>query len=384
MNQPRSVGGLAPKYLNAGTVPHTDNQGLSHVFSFPDVQRVTSDARAFGVDVLYTDLHDIHLDFGGMWAYDGPTHDHLKSLVKDPFGPRVLQDLEPRIRTIAWDRLAAISTLDQGTLEIVEDFAAPVAADVICELLGADKAMGKQFALWLGEITSAPTPAQIPPQPDMVAYFRHFVEERRLHPQQQIADAVIAAQQRGYLVNGDPLSEWNVMSYLWVLIAAGMETTATTLGNAILSFVEFGVWEALRNDRSLIPIALEESARWNPAQPAIVRMARHTLRLGDYEIAEGTPVLAWVSAANRDRQVNGTGRIGPDPQTFDIRRNPNGHLTFGHGSHSCLGAPLARIETRVALEALLDRFPSLRLDPKIPAVYRPGFINSLVRAGFLC
>ena len=383
MNQPRSVGGLAPQYLNPATVPYTDEQGLSHVFSLPDVQRVTSD-RAFGVDVLYAALHDLHLDFGGMWAYDGPPHDQLRSLVKDPFSPRVLQDLEPRIRTIARDRMAAISTLDQGTIEIVEDFAAPVAAEVICDLLGVDKAMGQQFALWLDEITAAPTPAQIPPQPDMVAYFRHFVEERRLHPQQHLADAVIAAQQRGYLVNGTPLSEWHIMSYLWVLIAAGMETTATTLGNAVLSFVEFGVWETLRNDRRLIPIALEESARWNPAQPAIVRMARQTLRLGDFEIAEGTPVLAWVSAANRDWHVNGTGRIGPDPQTFDIRRNPNGHLTFGHGAHSCLGAPLARIETRVALEVLLDRFPSLKRDPTIPAVYRPGFINSLVRAGFLC
>ena len=373
----RGVGALPARFLDPATPVQFDEQwGSWHVFSYDDVSRTIIDDTCFSAD--YGPLFDVHPVFAGMWGADDPRHADLRAIAADPFRPRVLAELAPQIRAIADELLDEVLDRQQNTIEVMADLAKPLAFRVICLILDVDISDDRRLMQWQDELHAAQTMGQLPNQPDLVEYLRALLDARRRHPRQSLVDELISAQQRGYQVAGQPLSEWDLLGYMAMLLAAGSETAAAGLGNALVAFVQFDCLQQLHADRPAIATAFEEALRWNPPFPGIRRTVKQAVELGGRPIEAGKFVTAWVSAANRDAS-----RFS-QPDRFLMRRSPNRHLSLGWSKHHCLGAPLAQLELRIALEALLDRVPlPLRIDPAKPVEYRFGVVNSPREAHFI-
>jgi len=187
----------------------------------------------------------------------------------------------------------------------------------------------------------------------MIDYFSVLIEERRREPQDDLISSLLSAQ-----VDGEYLNKKELMGFFILLLVAGNVTTTNLIGNAFLCFDEYP--DALRQlyaDASLIPNAIEEVLRYRSPVSHMYRVVRETTTLDDKPVTPGSFMVAWIASANRDETQF------PHAATFDITRSPNRHLAFGHGIHFCLGAPLARLEAKVALEIMLARLPEMRRTP---------------------
>jgi len=377
---------LAPALLSARTPVHYDQGRQSwQVFSYADVLRVLTSHEEFSQEYLdETHMQPrtaapaiSHPAYAAMWGRDGDAHRDLRGLVREPFSTRTLKLLEQQIRAIADALLDGLLSTGTGEVEFMGAFARAFTNRVICNIMGVDMTYDTQFARWVEEFSAAQVINQVPPQLDLVAFFSQLLEERRHIPGQGLVDALIEAEHAGAQIAGKPLSEQDLQGYLFSLLFAGSETTGTSLGNALLAFVEYGCLEELAADHARLPVAIEESLRWNPSFPAVMLWARKDLSLGGHDVRAGQAVTAWVSAANRDPAKF------DDPDSFNSHRQPNPHLSFGWARHLCLGKPLAQLELRVAMEALLERLPlPVELAPDKPVTYRQGIVNALVEAHF--
>jgi cytochrome P450 len=209
-----------------------------------------------------------------------------------------------------------------------------------------------------------------------VRFFEELIAQRRRSPQAGLVDELLAAQAAGHLVDGRPMTDWDLIGYFAMLLAAGVDTTSTSIGNALLFLTEFGHWERLRADPSLIPNAVEETLRWYPGFPGVRRYVLADTELGGHRLSAGQWATGWLTSANRDP------RQFPDPDVFDIHRRPNRHLTLGVGRHHCLGAPLARLELRILLEEAVRRLPGLRRDPAASLRRRVWLVDPVEEAHF--
>ncbi len=217
----------------------------------------------------------------------------------------------------------------------------------------------------------------LPSQPDQRAFFEELIARRRASPQEGLVDELIAAQAAGHLVDAAPMSDLDLVGSFAMMLAAGVDTTAASVGNALLFLTEYGHWDALRADPSLIPNAVEETLRWCPAFAGVRRYVIADTMLGGQAVAAGQWATGWLSSANRDPE-----RFA-DPDTFDIQRRSNAHLTFGTGRHYCLGAPLARLELRILVEEAVARLPGLRRNVTRPISRREWMVDGLDEAHFL-
>jgi cytochrome P450 len=289
-------------------------------------------------------------------AKDGDDHRRLRRLVTKAFTPRMVEQLRPRIQEIAdalIDRVA-----DRGSMELVDDFAFPLPITVIAELLGIPVDDQGRFREWSNSFVLPPMTPELQEQlarhtDEFVAYLDELFARRRAQPTADLVTALVQAEDAG-----DHLSENELYSMVVLLIVAGHETTVSLITNATLALLSYPEQLAeLRADPSLMPEAVEELLRYDsPVERTITRWVAADGELGGRLLRRGDFVIAVVGSANRDDAQF------PDADSLDVRREAAGkHVGFGRGPHYCLGAPLARLETEIALETLFRRLPNLRL-----------------------
>ncbi|MFJ1925375.1 MULTISPECIES: cytochrome P450 [unclassified Streptomyces] len=289
-----------------------------------------------------------------MLEMDAPDHTRLRKLVAREFTARRIEALRPRVRQITDGLLDAM--VPAGRADLVDAFAFPLPITVICELIGVPDLDRDAFRLLSNGVVS---PAGATEEGDAVramgGYLAELIENKRRSPGEDLLSALIAARYE----DEDALSPDELVGMAFLLLVAGHETTVNLISNGVRALLEHPEQlAALRADFGLIDGAVEEMLRYDgPVEAATFRFARESVPIGSATIAKGDSVLVALAGADRD-----PGRY-PEPDRFDIRRDAQGHLAFGHGTHFCLGAPLARMEGRIAVRALLERCPGLELDP---------------------
>ncbi len=324
-------------------------RGTWQVFLYDDVQRVLSDHSAFS-SRMGGGSHAIGSSLIGQ---DPPLHTRLRALVTQAFTPKAVARMQPRIEDIVRGLLDR--ALPRGEMDLVADFAYPLPATVIAELLGIPAEDQHRFKAWSDAVVAGGQgdggAGYRQAQQEMAVYFREVVGRRLREPGEDLISGLLAAE-----VDGRRLDPMELFGFCVLLLVAGHETTTNLLGNAVLCFDEHPeVAERLRAEPGLLPAAVEEVLRYRSPVQVMFRTAAADVRLGGQDLQAGDRVAAWIGSANRDeRQFPGAGR-------FEASRTPNRHLAFGHGIHFCLGAPLARLEARVALGALLQRCRGLRI-----------------------
>ena len=340
---------------------HVDpHSGVLSVFGYDHVQRVLSDYEAFSSERGPRDGSASSALGTSLISSDPPRHRQLRNLVTQAFTPRAIARLAPRITTIISELLDLVA--GAGRMDFIADLADPLPVIVIAEMLGIPTAERVRFKRWSDAIVSTsavPAAGQLSfmdAQREMAFYFSRLLADRRADPRDDLISHLIAAE-----IDGQRLTEIELIGFCVLLLVAGNETTTNLLGNAILCFDEHpDVYERLRAQPDLIPSAIEEVLRYRSPVQSMFRSATGETNLDGVVTRPGQPVVAWIGSANRDEAQF------PNADVFDIERAPNRHLAFGHGIHFCLGAPLARLEARLALEAITTRFRTIRRIPDAP------------------
>ena len=353
------------KMRESDPVAYDEKNKIWTLFRYEDVLRVTSDYSTFSSEQVMTSeqaleslrkegISEEDLPTQSILSLDPPRHRQLRSLVSQAFTPRSIALLTPRITQIAHEYLDKVAPT--GRMDIIQDLSYPLPVIVIAELLGVPTEDRAQFKRWSDGLISPAPDAVNSVVVEMNRYFRPIIAERRSSPREDLISGLVAAE-----VDGEKLTERELLSFCVILLVAGNVTTTNLIGNAILCFDEHPeVMDQLREDLSLLPIAIEEVLRYRSPVQILVRAAAEDTVIGGKEIKQGQFVVPYIGSANRD------GAQFPEPDVFDIRRTPNRHVAFGHGIHFCIGAPLARLETRIAFEALLTRFKNIRRVQETP------------------
>ena len=289
-------------------------------------------------------------------AMDPPRHTRMRALVSRGFTPRRIAELEPRIRAIANGHIDCF--IAAGRCDFIKDFAGKFPMDVISEMLGVPEADRDQLRAWADTVvhreegmTDVP-PAGMEAAMHMLGYFNGLVAEHRAHPRDDLTAALLAAE-----IDGDRLDDLEILGFLFLMIIAGNETTTKLLGNAVYWLAHNPEQRRLvMADPETIPRWVEETLRYDGSTQALARTVVGDVELHGRTMRDGDRVVLLVGSANRDE------RVFPDPERYDLMRDTNAMLSFGQGTHFCLGAALARLEARVALEEVQRRFPGYTVD----------------------
>jgi len=332
---------------------------------YDDVKKVLSDYENFSSDFRRAFRPGEELDQSSkisLIASDPPVHSKLRGLVTKAFTPRAVASLETRIGVLTHELLDGVA--GAGRMDLVQDLAYPLPVMVIAEMLGVPASDRGQFKVWsdkvvrsADEIFSSTQDAQrTQPEADaplgageMGAYFKTIIAERRANPQDDLISGLVAAE-----MDGEKLSEWDLLDFCSLLLVAGNVTTTNLITNAVMVLLEHkDALEAVRANPALLPDALEEVLRFRSPVQFMFRVSSAETELGGRLLPPNQRVIALIGSANRDEaQFENANR-------FDISRKPNRHIAFGVGVHYCLGAPLARLEAKVVLNILLQRLPNL-------------------------
>ncbi|MET0578543.1 MAG: cytochrome P450 [Ilumatobacteraceae bacterium] len=290
-----------------------------------------------------------------MLAVDPPDHTRLRGLVAQAFAPSRIAALEPRLERIAEELLDDVERKGP-VVDLVAGFAVPFPFRVIGELLGVPEAdqptLHDAFRTLFQPWSGSPPPAAVAASATIVASLEQLVDSHTACAADDLVGVLV-----GTHADGEQLSRQELLSSLFQLIVAGHDTTASLIGNGLVALLDHpDQLRLLVAEPRRIPDAVEEMIRFSaPVPHATFRVTTEPVELDGVEIPAGQQVLVCIGGANRDPSVRN------EPDRFDVRRPPRLHLGFGHGIHYCLGAPLARVEGRIAFEALLRRFPDLGL-----------------------
>ncbi|MGZ3609988.1 MAG: cytochrome P450 [Ktedonobacteraceae bacterium] len=335
---------------------------LWQVFRYEDVLSILTDYSRFS-------SHAYELTGGflsnSLIAKDPPDHRKLRNLVNQAFTPRAVAHLSDRVTQITQELLDEVR--HKGAMDIVADIAFPLPAKVIAELLGVPAEDWNIFQRWArvdGSDAASRRESGQSMQEEMFDYFTNLLEERRRSPREDLISSLSVAE-----VDGERLSEPELLSFCTLLLAAGQETTKNLITNAIVCLTDHREsMERLINEPALMPTAIEEILRFLPPVWFLFRQTKADVELAGQHIPANQVVLAWTASANRD-----PARF-PDADRFDIEREPNRHLAFGHGIHFCVGAPLARLEAKIALPMMLQQLKNLQRVEGVPITVRAGIV----------
>ena len=293
---------------------------------------------------------------------DPPDHTRLRRLFNKAFTPTSVANLRTNVEDIVAHLIDGMEAKARRgeTVDYIADFAYPLPASVIMDLLGVPRADLERVKLWSDDIALFIGTAQVAGNKYLRAesgakamsdYFRALVEDRTGGPRDDLISHLVLARD-----DRDALTTDEIIGTCILLLFAGHETTTNLIGNGFLYSMRYrDQWERLVADPSLAESAVEEYLRYDGPSGALARVAAADLEMGGKRIREGQRLFAFMNSANRDPEAFA------DPERFDIGRSQNPHVTFGHGIHFCLGAPLARLEAQIATARLAERLPHVRL-----------------------
>jgi cytochrome P450 len=301
---------------------------------------------------------------------DPPTHTRLRRLVSRDFTPRRIRDLEPQVREITKNLIDRAER--RGELDAMSGFANALPVMVIAEMLGVPRDHYEQFKDWSDTVVAGDNTLPGTPLPQQFhaatkalrSYFAAEIERRRKHPGADLVSALVAAHDDAEAMDADEL-----LAFVLLLLLAGNETTTNLIGNGMLALGRNPAqMDLLRQSPELMPRAIEEILRYDGPVQSTVRFTRQDVELGGTELPANLGCFIILAAANRDPAEF------DDPDRFDVTREPRRNVAFGEGIHTCIGAPLARLEGAIAIGAMLERFPRLRLkDPAIKPAYKGSY-----------
>ena len=347
-----------------------EKSGCWHVFRYEDVLRVSTDHAVFSSERKprqFARLDRRANQAPSLLAMDPPRHRHYRNLVSPAFTPRVLAPLAERIRAIVQELLDQVRP--SGRMDVIADLAYPLPTTVIAEMLGLPVTDRPRFKLWADALFSRQlsdeemfnSTEDLNKRPgfqranrameEMNAYFEQMLAERRRQPRADMISDLLAAE-----VEGEHLSQDEILSFCTLLLLAGHVTTTNLLGQTIRCLdTHPAAIQQLCAQPELTASAIEEVLRYASPVWRLTRVAAQEVELSSVSLPKDAIIFAWLASANRDEQQF------PAPERFDITRTPNRHVAFGHGVHFCVGAPLARMEATVALPMMLEQLPELRI-----------------------
>ena len=307
--------------------------------------------------------------FGMMLFRDPPDHTRLRNLVSKAFTPRRVRHLRTRVEALVSELVDARAA--EGHMDLVADLAVPLPLIVIAELLGVPTEDRGRLKVWSdraamlldGTLREEHLAVAVPSFLELVDYLKHVIEARRKEPQEDLISALVAAQDAD-----DTLDDYEVLATCALILGAGHETTTNLIGNGMLALLrDRAAFERLRREPRLLSSAVDELLRYDSPVQVTSRMPLEDVVIHGVRIPKGGEINALLGSANRDpAQFSDSDRLVLD-------RPDNRHLSFGHGAHFCMGAPLARLEGEVAFRELVRRFPGMALAVDDPP-RRPGFV----------
>ncbi|GLI05594.1 putative cytochrome P450 YjiB [Paenibacillus tyrfis] len=328
------------------------------VFGYEEVKTVLDRKEVFSSRVFRDGKS---LFENGLLNLDPPKHTQMRDIVNKAFTPKAMKDWEPRIQAITNELLDDIE--GEREIDLVEQLSYPLPVRVIAEMLGVPAKDKRKFKDWSDQAVAGPANnseeaknEQLQKQQHVVgelyAYFKEIIELKKQEPADDIISVLLQAS-----VDGQSLTEEEIVGFCILLLVAGNETTTNLITNAIYTFMEYPeVYRQIKSQPDeLLPAAIEEVLRFRSPVQASFRIVHEDVELGGEKLRAGEYVIAWMGAANRDEKQF------QDAEQFVVPRKPNPHMAFGRGIHFCLGAPLARMEAEIVLKEWIRRYPDFKL-----------------------
>jgi cytochrome P450 len=346
----------SPIFYDKDFIHFFGTKGAWQVFRYDDVQTVLYDWENFSNDYYPKENNTLSV---AIQVTDPPRHKQLRLLVSKAFTPRAIENMKPWIEKITLELLNQVA--DKGEMDITSDLATPVPIQVIAKMLGIPYSDQEKFKIWSTNIIKPPSEFEDGPegyirsQQEMAEYFMTMIEKRLEKPKEDLISQLLLAD-----LDGEKLSTQDLLAFCITLLVAGNETTTNLISSFIYTTIENPeIQEHLYLHPEDIPNAIEESLRYRAPVQYMNRIASRDVQLGDQLIKQGDMVNAWLGSANRDASVFA------NPDQFDIHRTNLKHTSFGHGIHYCMGAPLARLETKIVMELLFNKFNKIQLKKDI-------------------
>ncbi|MEQ4483356.1 cytochrome P450 [Cohnella silvisoli] len=338
---------------NTEPVSYDPASGTWSVFKYRDAKIVIADHEHFSSRFIETPSEEQPIE-ASILRTDPPKHKQLRSLVMQAFTPRVIEGFAPQIHSVAENMLD--HALAKGKIDAVRDYASPLPIMIIAEMLGIPNEDREKFKQWSDALVGTDYAHYLQCQQDMSDYFALIAEQRRSCMQDDLISNLVRAQDEGA-----QLSALELIGFCILLLVAGNETTTNLISSALLCLGSRPEdYAEVAADRSLLPQAIEEVLRYCSPVQSMPRRVRKNVVLNGHQFAEGETVDIMIGSANHDEDVF------VSPQYFDIHRKSNPHLAFGHGIHFCLGAQLARLEAKIALNVFMDKIRCFQGDREIP------------------
>jgi cytochrome P450 len=345
-----------PIFYDKDFIHFFGKKGAWQVFRYEDVQTVLYDWENFSNEYYPKENNTLSV---AIQVTDPPRHKQLRLLVSKAFTPRAIENMKSWIEKITLELLDQVA--EKGEMDITSDLATPVPIQVIAKMLGVPYSDQDKFKLWSTNIIKPPAEFEDGPegyirsQQEMAEYFMTMIEKRSKEPTEDLISQLLAAD-----LDGEKLSKQDLLAFCITLLVAGNETTTNLISSFIYTSIENPeIQEHLYLHPEDIPNAIEESLRYRAPVQYMNRIASRDVRLGDQLIKQGDMINAWLGSANRDASVFA------NPDQFDIHRTNLKHTSFGHGIHYCMGAPLARLETKIVMEILFNKFNKIQLKKDI-------------------